>query len=100
MNTQCVKESINTVNLSDTFLGVYPIDEMPDITSKSNIYMIINTDISIRPGSHWVVINKPDMYTIEVFDSWGLGYHYYPLLFKYILEERNKGLKADIINFN
>lgn len=50
------------------FVGVYACDKLPLITP--NISLIINTDLSIEPGEHWVAVYI-GRNTVHFFDSFG-----------------------------
>jgi hypothetical protein len=53
------------------FLGVYPADRVPPLkNSASNAYLIVNTDNSDEPGSHWIGIVKQNN-AIYMYDSFG-----------------------------
>ena len=54
------------------FLGVYALDKVPVRAITSYPYtVIINTDDSTQPGSHWVAIHKDIMQRGYYFDSFG-----------------------------
>ena len=50
------------------FRGVYAADELTDEPG----YVIVNTDPSRLPGSHWIALYKTGR-TYEVFDSYGFS---------------------------
>ena len=50
------------------FIGIYPCDRLPVI--RSNVSMIINTDISSGPGEHWIAVYV-GRNTLYFFDSIG-----------------------------
>lgn len=51
------------------FLGVFPLDRIPQLTS--NCSCVINTDPSNKPGQHWVSILVQNDFGFY-FDSFGL----------------------------
>ena len=52
------------------FIGVYPIDMIPEYFISPSI-LIINLNKSNERGSHWIVIHQKDDQQIEIFDSLG-----------------------------
>lgn len=54
---------------SNTFKGVYAKDELPSVPSVPCSY-IVNTDVSMQPGKHWIAIYITAN-TIYYFDSYG-----------------------------
>ena len=52
------------------FIGVYPIDMIPEDFISPSI-LIINLDKSYERGNHWIVIHQKDNQQIEIFDSLG-----------------------------
>lgn len=70
MNTlDILKKVQNDEILKQHFLGVYPIDMLPNIHAIP-CYFIVNLDPSSLPGSHWVALYF--MKTgCEYFDSYG-----------------------------
>lgn len=54
------------------FMGVFPIDRLPDSKLKLPIFVVINTAVSSHPGEHWIAIYIPKYGKyIEMFDSYG-----------------------------
>ena len=67
---------MNTLEISNymqnfkNFKGVYPRDLLTFSLSK-NTGIIVNTDLSTKPGEHWVSIYKNKDNEIIYFDSFG-----------------------------
>lgn len=71
--------------LKECFRGVYAADELPTegFSTEKNA-LIVNTDTSDKPGSHWLAIFSNRRKTkggfqrvVEVFDSYGLPISFY-----------------------
>ncbi|KAK3704916.1 hypothetical protein QZH41_005383, partial [Actinostola sp. cb2023] len=56
--------------LRPAFLGVFPADRLPT-THRSGTGLIVNTDPSDRPGTHWVAMYWDNEGRAEFFDSYG-----------------------------
>lgn len=52
------------------FVGVFPRDKIPSITSYPSS-IIVNTDDSSKPGTHWVAMRFTER-ECEYFDSFGM----------------------------
>lgn len=52
------------------FLGIYPIDMVPDLTKTGSI-IVVNLDPSFKSGSHWIVLCLREQSMVEYFDSLG-----------------------------
>lgn len=52
------------------FKGAWPSDMVPEIGPGEGV--IVNTDPSKMPGTHWVAIYRPEEGPVEYFDSFGL----------------------------
>lgn len=52
------------------FLGTWPCDMIPDISPREGV--VVNTDPSNKPGTHWIAIYRPAHGPVEYFDSFGL----------------------------
>jgi hypothetical protein len=63
-------ESVAKRLIGRPFLGVYAADRVPDLQSHREAYMIVNTDNSDGPGSHWVGLVKQDN-DLYMYDSFG-----------------------------
>ena len=60
------------VSLSETFLGVYSLNALPDrLPRNCPITLIVNTDTSNLAGQHWIAIWISPNKIGEVFDSYG-----------------------------
>lgn len=53
----------------DAFLGVFPINHLPQRVSRLPVIFIINTNTSNLPGQHWKAIYVSKKREGEVFDS-------------------------------
>lgn len=52
------------------FGGVFAVDNLPEMPSRTPIFYIVNTDLSTGVGKHWVLITVINMHScIEWFDS-------------------------------
>ena len=61
------------------FLGCYSDDEIAKLVLKPPCYLIVNLDLSTRPGSHWLALGIfPNR--IEVFDPLGFDIFAWPTL--------------------
>jgi len=58
-------------SFSKYFDGVYPSDLIPK-TLKVNHFIVCNIDDSSQVGSHWYVVYRHNLCTIEIFDSLGV----------------------------
>ena len=58
----------NKLKFLKTFLGVFPLDRLPEIKSIP-ASLIINTDPHNEPGEHWVAVYISDIGVY--FDSYG-----------------------------
>ena len=57
-------------NTKKAFLGIFPIDHLPEIiTDQLPILLIINTNTCNLPGQHWKAIFVSKQCIGEVFDS-------------------------------
>ena len=72
MNTaqlQCCIEC-NPV-LTGHILGVFPADHLPEEVPYYPCGFIANTDVSSKPGQHWIAFFLPQNRIVECFDSYG-----------------------------
>lgn len=69
MNTQEL-EKILRHELKSAFWGVCALDELPKST-KRPLALIVNTDPSSKPGSHWIAIYLYTDGRAEYYDSGG-----------------------------
>jgi hypothetical protein len=71
MNTTKILEKIrNDKTLKNIFVGVFPIDCIPDVYFLPCAF-IVNLDPSDSPGSHWVSLYFSKQGVCEYFDSYG-----------------------------
>jgi len=63
------------------FIGVYARDQIP-LIKKYPCCIILNTDVSTKPGEHWLAIYYIDKNNLEFFDSFGHAPSYFQLVFK------------------
>lgn len=52
-------------------LGVFPRDKIPSRPCKYPSCFIANTDVSDKPGTHWIAYFMDSPYHTEFFDSFG-----------------------------
>ena len=70
---------VSFLNCTPHFLGCFSDDEISKLVIKPPCFVIINLDISTRPGSHWLALGIfPN--SIEVFDSLGFEIFSWPTL--------------------
>lgn len=70
--------------LRDGVLGVYPADRLPASVPSGLCGLIVNTDNSSQPGTHWLALFMHNK-TAECFDSYGQRPgSYNPLLTQWI----------------
>ena len=55
----------------DNFCGVFPADKVPKKLSKFPVCLVVNTDPSSQPGTHWLAAYIDSMGRGEQFDSFG-----------------------------
>ena len=61
------------------FIGCYSDDEIAKLVLKPPCFLIVNLDLSTRPGSHWLALGIfPNI--IEVFDPLGFDIFSWPTL--------------------
>lgn len=73
-------EQIHTILMNDPmtsvrFRGVFARDTIPNLEKNQGI--IINTDESSLPGTHWLAIYKNEDDELEFFDSFGRSPYFY-----------------------
>lgn len=56
--------------LRDGVLGVFAADQLPLVLPSTSCGFIVNTDISSRPGTHWLAMFMRDN-VVDFFDSYG-----------------------------
>lgn len=57
--------------LSKTFLGIFASDQLNFKITKRPCSMIVNTDPSSLPGTHWIAIYFDNHGDVKYFDSYG-----------------------------
>ena len=57
--------------MNPTFKGVFACDQLRLLKFKAPFALIVNTDPSSKPGTHWVAIVCDKRRHIEFFDSFG-----------------------------
>lgn len=71
MNTLEIDAALKTnIYTKKYFVGVFPIDKIPKKIKYKPSLMVINTDKSNQPGTHWQAIFIPKHGCIEFFDSY------------------------------
>ena len=80
---------ITFLNCSPHFLGCYSDDEISKLVLKPTCFLIVNLDISKKPGSHWLALGIFPNH-IEVFDSLGFDFFSWPSLPKGLLSFLHK----------
>jgi hypothetical protein len=72
MNTIEIDVALKTnIYTKKYFIGVFPIDKIPKKIKKTPSLLVINTDESTKPGTHWQAIFIPKSGCIEFFDTYG-----------------------------
>jgi hypothetical protein len=72
MNTTLVYDYLfNDITISKFLIGVFPLDKIPIKVSKPAA-LVINTDISTRPGQHWLAVFIDTNNKGYYFDSYGM----------------------------
>lgn len=72
MNTEQIDCTLRSDPLTRrTYLGCFPINCIPDVSSKNAAAFVLNSDPSDMPGEHWVCINICDSMAV-FFDSFAL----------------------------
>ena len=72
LSTQDLQYFIHTfanAKTKDAFLGVFPINHLPQHLPRFPVLFIINTNTSNLPGQHWKAIYVSKSREGEVFDS-------------------------------
>jgi hypothetical protein len=54
------------------FLGVFASDELPDLIHSFPASLVVNTDPSHKPGTHWIAYYFDPEQILDYFDSEGL----------------------------
>ena len=60
--------------LSVRWLGVFEVDELPDVSSEIRFCcFIFNTDPTDQPCTHWLALYAPKAGFIKIFNSFGFS---------------------------
>ena len=77
-------EVLEPLTYCPNFIGVFPLDKLPEI--QPNISLIVNTDIAVEPGSHWVsIFVTRDV--VYIFDSFGRSIDNFDDRFRYFVNK-------------
>lgn len=71
MDTLEIMRALNAQIKNIYFLGVFACNKLPRFITKRPSCLIVNTDPSHKPGTHWVAIYIPYHGNCEYFDSFG-----------------------------
>ena len=83
MNTSQISSALRSDPVtSKKFLGVFPANRLPKVIKSYPNGFIANTDISGKPGSHWVAFYFPSERKAEFFDSYGQSPETYHKFFR------------------
>ena len=74
-------------------LGVFAADQLPRVLPNKACGFIANTDVSSRPGQHWLAFFISD-HTVESFDSYGQDSSVYNSLFSLWLRRHAKTIRV------
>ena len=75
-------------------LGVFAADQLPCVLPNKACGFIANTDVSSRPGQHWLAFFISDN-TIQCFDSYGQDPGVYNSLFSLWLRRHAKTVRVN-----
>ena len=75
--TDC--DLISFLTCAPHFIGCYSDDEIAKLVLKPPCFLIVNLDISTKPGSHWLALGVFPK-KIEVFDPLGFDIFSWPTL--------------------
>jgi len=79
------------------FSGVYPSDKVPSCLKVTH-FIVCNIDDSSKPGSHWYIVYRPNVNTLECFDSLGFSEEKKQFLIESFNFSAIKKLKCNITN--
>lgn len=68
---EIVKALKSNVNTKHHFRGVFASDQLPKLIRQKPACLVVNTDTSKKPGTHWVAVFIPRLGPCEYFDSFG-----------------------------
>ena len=71
MNSREIR-SILRSKLGSSFLGVFASDQVPEKVETLPAALVVNTDPSNKPGTHWVAVYIDSNNSADYFDSYGL----------------------------
>ena len=74
LNVSIDSKARGNKNTKKNFLGVFSADNLPVIQRKP-CSLVVNTDVSSKPGEHWVSMFIPKRGALEYFDSFGREPH-------------------------
>lgn len=75
------------------FVGVYAADNLPQTVEKKPSLYIVNTDVTLGSGIHWVAFYFPVSGVTEFFDSTGHSPEHYHLSFQQFLINNGSAYK-------
>lgn len=74
MNSSEIRKILKSdAAVAPTFLGVFPIDRLPNIQQRQPSSLVANTDTSDGPGKHWLAMYFDGQGKGIYFDSYGQG---------------------------
>jgi hypothetical protein len=83
-------------HVSAQFVGVFALNKFPKFIPVRNFF-VGNLSKSDSPGSHWVIVCRPDKNSLEVFNS--LGYESLESLLPYFKFKKSFKLHYNIQEF-
>lgn len=73
MNTLEIWNALSSnVHTKKYFKGVFSLDRIPNVIKNKPALLVVNTDKSNKPGSHWIAIYLSLKGKAEYFDSYGI----------------------------
>ena len=72
---------------SKKFCGVFPSDKLPQMINKYPCVLVANTDLSTKPGKHWISIYLSSPRKGSWFDSCGKSPEFYGPVFTEFLNK-------------
>ena len=97
-SNQITRRLKNDEYASKSFIGVFPRDILPAIKMFPSS-LVINTDPSHSPGSHWLAVYFDSQKKCTFFDSYGNKPEYFSLMsylqkYSYEVEYKNQRIQA------
>ena len=91
LNTKDLLQFVTTKNNLKTKVSIFPIDKLPPKIME-NHFLIVNSEPSISPGRHWIVMHFPQQSIPEFCDSLGKcpSFYSYTML-DYLIQNNNYG---------